>query len=116
RPFRHPARASRVGTLDRDAERQTQMAISSAQKSRFKQNAIAYSFILPNFLGFAIFTLVPMVFSLVLAFMNWDGAGDITWAGFANFKRMLGDETFRIATVNTFYYSIFTVPLTLIAS
>jgi multiple sugar transport system permease protein len=90
--------------------------MTAAQKGKLRQNLVAYSFILPNFLGFAIFTLIPMTFSLVLAFMNWDGANEITWAGIENFRRMLRDETFRIATFNTFYYAIFTVPLTMAAS
>lgn len=81
-----------------------------------KKDLVAYSFILPNLLGFAIFTLVPTVFSLVLAFMNWDGANVVSWAGFDNFKQLFHDTTFRIALRNTFYYVIGTVPLTMIAS
>jgi multiple sugar transport system permease protein len=90
--------------------------LTSARRSKLKQQLIAYSFILPNFLGFAIFTLVPMGFSLVLAFMHWDGASAITWAGLDNFARLFRDETFRIALFNTFYYVAFTVPLTMAAS
>ncbi|KAB8140037.1 sugar ABC transporter permease [Chloroflexia bacterium SDU3-3] len=89
---------------------------SSARHSRLKRELVAYSFILPNFLGFAIFTLIPMVFSLVLAFMHWDGAGAITWAGLSNFADMLKDETFRISLINTLYYVAFTVPLTMAAA
>jgi multiple sugar transport system permease protein len=90
--------------------------IAGARRKTLKQNLIAYSFILPNLLGFATFTLVPMVFSLALAFMNWDGANVATWAGLDNFKRLLRDETFRIALVNTFYYVVGTVPATMVAS
>lgn len=90
--------------------------ITSTRWKKIKENLVCYSFILPNLLGFAIFTLVPMVFSLVLAFMHWDGANEISFAGFENFKRLAGDETFRIALFNTFYYVIGTVPLTMAAS
>lgn len=86
---------------------------ASAGKA-LKSNLIAYSFILPNLLGFTIFTLVPMVFALVLSFLSWDGANPIAFVGLKNFTRMLGDETFRISTFNTFYYTIGTVPLTMI--
>jgi multiple sugar transport system permease protein len=89
---------------------------SSARRNTLKQNLVAYSFILPNLLGFALFTLVPITFSLVLALMNWDGANEITWAGLDNFKRLLSDKTFRISLFNTFYYVIGTVPPTMIAS
>jgi multiple sugar transport system permease protein len=90
--------------------------ISGARWSTLKQNLVAYSFILPNLLGFALFTLVPMVFSLGLALMNWDGANEVTWAGLDNFRQLLRDETFRISLVNTFYYVIGTVPPTMIAA
>ncbi|MEP7285005.1 MAG: sugar ABC transporter permease [Chloroflexota bacterium] len=88
----------------------------SKQRSQFNKNLIAYSFILPNLIGFAIFTLIPMAFSLVLAFMNWDGANQISWAGLANFQQLLKDDTFLISLKNTLYYVIATVPLTMIAS
>jgi multiple sugar transport system permease protein len=90
--------------------------IARARWNTLKQNLIAYSFILPNLLGFALFTLVPMVFSLALAFMNWDGANVVTFAGLDNFRQLIRDETFRIALVNTFYYVAGTVPPTMVAS
>ena len=90
--------------------------MSSAQRKTLRQNLIAYSFILPNLLGFAIFTLVPMVFSLALALLHWDGANVVSWAGLDNFKQLFQDTTFRIALFNTFYYVIGTVPLTMVAS
>jgi multiple sugar transport system permease protein len=90
--------------------------IHKFSKKEFRKNLIAYSFILPNFLGFAIFTLIPMVFALALAFLNWDGSNAITFAGLDNFKHLFQDETFKISIINTIYYSIGTVPLTLAAS
>jgi multiple sugar transport system permease protein len=89
---------------------------TSARWRKIKKNLVSYSFILPNLLGFAIFTLVPMTFSLVLAFMHWDGANEISFAGLENFKRLLEDDTFRISLFNTFYYVIGTVPLTMVVS
>lgn len=85
-------------------------------KKDMKKNLIAYSFILPNFLGFAIFTLIPVIFAFALSFLNWDGANDITFAGLDNFKQLLSDTTFKISLKNTFVYAIGTVPLTLVAS
>jgi multiple sugar transport system permease protein len=88
----------------------------SARRKQINKHLVAYSFILPNLLGFAIFTLVPLAFSLVLAFMNWDGANRVSWAGLENFQRMLEDETFQIALKNTLYYVAGTVPSTMVAS
>lgn len=81
-----------------------------------KRNLVAYSFIAPNFIGFAVFTLVPIVFAFVLAFTNWDGSNAITFAGIENFKKLVGDTFFKVAFKNTFIYVIGTVPLTMIAS
>jgi len=56
---------------------------------------VGYLFIAPNFLGFALFTLVPLVFALALAFTRWDivsGFGGIRWAGLQNFADLRADE------------------------
>jgi multiple sugar transport system permease protein len=85
-------------------------------KGRLRKNLIAYSFIAPNFLGFAVFTLVPMIFSLVLSFMKWKGVGAMQFVGIDNFTRLFRDEIFIRALVNTVVYTALTVPLTLIAA
>lgn len=88
----------------------------SKRRRELSKNLVAYSFILPNLLGFAIFTLVPMVFSLGLALMSWDGANQVSWVGLDNFKNLLDDSTFKIALKNTLWYVGGTVPLTLVCS
>ena len=82
----------------------------------FKKDLVSYSFIAPNFIGFAVFTLVPIVFAFALAFMKWDGSNQISWSGIENFKRMGSDIFFQAALKNTIIYCIGTVPLTMIFS
>ncbi|MEJ3655066.1 sugar ABC transporter permease [Actinomycetes bacterium KLBMP 9759] len=73
-----------------------------------------WSFILPNFLGFALLTLVPMVFGLALSFMDWSPWTDEPeWVGLENFERMFRNSTFWIALGNTVYYAIGHIPLTM---
>ena len=73
-----------------------------------------YSFILPNLIGFCIFTLIPVIFSLLLSFCQWDSGNPIKFVGLDNFVRLFTkDSSFRIALVNTIYYTVVTVPLTL---
>lgn len=81
-----------------------------------KRDLVAYSFIAPNFIGFCVFTLIPIVFAFALAFMKWDGSNPIQLAGFENFKRLTSDTFFIAALKNTIIYCIGTVPLTMIAS
>ena len=81
-----------------------------------KRDLIAYSFIAPNFIGFCVFTLIPIVFAFALAFMKWDGSNPITFEGLNNFKRLFGDTFFKAALKNTIIYCVGTVPLTMVAS
>ncbi|MGN0427215.1 MAG: carbohydrate ABC transporter permease [Agathobacter sp.] len=81
-----------------------------------KRNLVAYSFIAPNFIGFAVFTLIPIVFAFVLAFMEWDGSNPIKWVGLENFSKLAKDQYFIAALKNTIIYCVGTVPLTMICS
>ena len=79
-----------------------------------RKTLVAYSFILPNLLGFFIFTFVPIVFSLLLSFCEWNSGGEIKFIGLDNFIRMFSkDNSFWIALKNTIYYTVVTVPVTL---
>lgn len=88
----------------------------ASKKASFKKQLVAYSFLAPNFIGFAIFTLVPIVFAVVLAFLRWDGANPMEWAGFSNFSELFDDDQFKAALKNTIVYTAGTVPFTLLAS
>ena len=94
----------------------TQLAVKRKSKKALRSNLVAYSFIAPNFIGFCVITLVPMVFAIALAFCKWDGVHEIEFIGLQNFIDLLGDKTFKKAFVNTIVFSLGTVPLTLICS
>ena len=85
-------------------------------KRNAQQALVAYSFLAPNFIGFAVFTLIPMMFALFLAFLRWDGASPIEWAGLENFIRLSRDPSFWRALRNTFVYTLGVVPLTIACS
>ncbi|WP_411372554.1 carbohydrate ABC transporter permease [Enterococcus thailandicus] len=85
-------------------------------KLKRKNTLIAWSFIAPNFIGFLLFTMIPVVFSLILAFMKWDSFSTPEFIGLKNFSKMMTDETFWISLKNTFLYTIGVVPLTLVCS
>lgn len=85
-------------------------------KRRRKRTMIAYSFILPNFIGFAFFTLVPIIFAFILAFSEWDGSNPIRFVGFRNFVNMFSNRRFTSSLYNTIIYCVATVPLTLVVA
>lgn len=103
------------------------MTNNQAQRRRMmsalerKNTLIAYSFLAPNFIGFVVFTLIPVIFSFALAFMDWGGGTDITFVGLNNFRYIFKDFSFTksnlgIALKNTVFYTAMTVPLTLLCS
>lgn len=88
----------------------------SAMSKSVKDHLVAYSFIAPNFIGFAVFTLVPMIYAFVLAFVKWDGANPMEYVGLRNFARLLQDSTFHKAFWNTILYTVGVVPVTMICA
>jgi multiple sugar transport system permease protein len=80
---------------------------------KWRNTLLGWSFILPNFIGFAVLTLVPVIALFYIAFTDWNAFGKADWVGFANFTRMAGDKSFMVALSNTVYYTVFHIPLTL---
>ncbi|MFG6503053.1 carbohydrate ABC transporter permease [Microbacterium sp. P05] len=83
---------------------------------RRRNTLIGWSFILPNFLGFGLLTLVPIGVLFYMSLTNWNVFGTANWVGFANFERLLGDGSFRVSVINTLYYSVLHIPLTFVVS
>ncbi len=81
-----------------------------------KRNLVAYSFIAPNFIGFAVFTLGPVIFAFILAFHEWDGNNPMKFVAFENFVRMASDTRFWASLKNTVVYTMSVVPFTMAAS
>ena len=91
--------------------------MNTANKKRKRRQAlIAYSFIAPNFIGFAIFTLGPIILAFIMAFTEWDGNNPMKLVGISNFTAIFSDDRFISALKNTIVYSLFTVPFTLVVA
>jgi ABC-type sugar transport system permease subunit len=69
-----------------------------------------YLFVSPFFVLFAVFGLYPLLFSLYLSFVSWDGMTDQVWVGLGNFRRMLDDEIFQKSLWNTLVIGLLYVP------
>jgi len=72
-------------------------------KRALRRNLTGYAFILPNFLGFLLFTSGPVIASLCLAFAKWDIIAPAEFAGFDNFRALLGDVKFWKYLWNTLF-------------
>lgn len=77
-----------------------------------RSKAFPYIFILPSVLLFVVFILYPIISSFVLSFQTSDG-GELSFAGLANYERLLHDEIFWKALKNTLIIFIFQVPIML---
>ncbi len=75
-----------------------------------------YLFISPWLLSLVFLTAGPMIATLVISFMRWDLFSPPTWAGLGNFAAILRNPLVGISFYNTAYYTLFAVPLNLIAS
>lgn len=84
-----------------------------------RQNRYGYGFIMPWLIGLFVFTLIPMVFSLVLSFCKWDivtGLSTIKFIGFENFEKIFADKKFYKALEVTFKFCLISIPFYQIAS
>lgn len=79
-----------------------------------KEKIAGYCFLSPNLTGFLIFSLVPIIASLVLTFTRWDLASNLEYVGISNFVMVIKDNLFWKYLWNTFYYAIGTIPPTII--
>ncbi len=67
--------------------------------------------VLPAFLLFLVFFIVPNLASFVMGFTDWSlfYFDEPRWNGLDNFRRLFSEKNFWIAVKNTFYFSIVTV-------
>jgi len=82
---------------------------------REKETWVAYLFILPWLLGFLIFTLGPMIFSLYYSFTNYGleqiaGLEPTKTVGLDNYRRLADDPKVAQSLKNTFIYTLMMVP------
>ena len=84
--------------------------MSSATISAIKRHRHFYLFVAPFFVLFAVFGLYPLVFSLALSFVRWDGLTEMKWVGPGNFAVMFDDELLRSALWNTLVIGLLYIP------
>lgn len=90
--------------------------MKTKSKIQARRNFWGYLFILPNFLGFLVFMLVPILMSLYFSFTNYDVISTIEFVGLENYINLFQDEQFIIAILNTLWFTVLTVPIGVILS
>lgn len=97
---------------------------STQQKSRdvaktkgtWRKYLPLYLSIAPYYIIFLAFGLIPVIFSLYLAFQKWDGIGKMTFVGWNNFIYAFNDPILGTAILNTFeIWFMSTIPMLVLA-
>ncbi len=69
-----------------------------------KKYRAPYLFILPFFILFLVFQLIPTVWTFYISLTNWRGIGDPVFCGFENYRKLMLDNMFWDALKNTVVY------------
>jgi multiple sugar transport system permease protein len=83
---------------------------------RQRRMRLGLLFVSPWILGFLAFYLYPFFATLYYSFTTFTGVGNPKAVGFANYSELFHDSMFRTALFNTFYYTVFEVPLSTVAA
>ncbi len=76
--------------------------IKASKMSEKKKDMISgYLYVAPFFIVFGIIGLYPALFSIVLAFQEWNGLGEMEFVGLSNFTVVLQDPLFWKSLYNT---------------
>ena len=72
------------------------------------------SFITPNFIGFFVLILIPVLFTFWLCFNKWDGYTPMEFVALDNFKYIFTHKIFQEAVVKTLIFTACSVVITLL--
>ena len=88
-----------------------------ANTMKKKKSIIPLLFISPWIIGFLVFTLGPLVMSLIMSFFNWPVIGKPEFIGFDNYVQMFTkDPQFGKSLLITIKFALLFVPLNIIVS
>ncbi len=84
-------------------KRAAKQQAASFQKPAIKEQVTGFLFILPGFVGFIAFILIPVAMSLGLSFTEWNflkGWDGIHFNGLNNYMKLFSDSWFTRSLVN----------------
>ncbi|WP_135555704.1 carbohydrate ABC transporter permease [Paenibacillus cymbidii] len=85
--------------------------------AKFREQLAGYLFILPNFAGYLLFVLLPILFSLYLVFVDWEylkGFAGIKWVGLDNFRALADDPKFTKSLQHNLLFTAISVPASMV--
>ena len=93
------------------------MTTTITRRSRLhrKEHRAALAFVAIPVIGFLLFTLFPLLFSVYASFTNWNGISAPVFKGLDNYTKMFSDRYFLQSLWNTLYMMI-GIPIGLVIS
>lgn len=76
-----------------------------------KKKRIAYLFIAPFYILFAVFMIFPIGFSLYLSLLKWNGIIEPRYVGLQHYSAIIHDDQFLNALTNTAVFALLTVSI-----
>lgn len=93
------------------------------KRRKWREAVSAVPFMLPSFLGMIVFSLLPILVSIVMSFTDWDGLEALNlhtlirhFVGLSNYKTILGGGEFWAVLGHTCYFIVLYIPLVFVAS
>jgi len=85
--------------------------VSKLNSKTLRDSAVAYLFLLPGFILFALFIFGPLLYSLRISFFDWNVIRPerSVWIGWENYIRAFQNPILQRAILNTIAYTIITV-------
>ena len=78
-----------------------------------QRTVLTWLFLAPTLIGLGLFTFLPILASIALAFFRWDIITDPQFVGLDNFAQIAADPTTRVSFLNTIAFVIIAVTLQL---
>jgi len=82
----------------------------------YRDSVWAFILLMPNFIVFLMFLLIPLAASFFFSFTKWDLMSPMEWVGLRNYIELFKDEIFLKSLWNTIYFTLGTVPVGVIIS
>ncbi len=88
--------------------------IPTTSPNKSKRNPWPYLFTTPYLIAYMIFGLFPILFSLYISFMDWDGINEMKFIGLQNYIHLAQDAVFLRSLGNTALLIVIYIPLQII--
>jgi multiple sugar transport system permease protein len=105
-----------VTTAQRTPVREPFLARFRMTRKERRNLVVGLLFISPWLIGFAVFLVYPIIYTIRISFTRYSGFGSPEWIGLDNYRQIIHDDVFWTAVYNTLYYTVLAVPIGVIVA